>query len=150
MVFKITGILIVYSIFLFRQENINAPSHCRCEGNSPMRDEFLARRASYVENVYIWWRHHEYRTSDDVCNDYTSICCEMTVTTSWCGNHVCHSGYVCVAGSVNSLRPRQMDAISQTTFSNAFSWMKMFEFRLKFHWSLFPRVQLTIFQQWFR
>ena len=43
-----------------------------------------------------------------------------------------------------------MDAISQTTFSNAFSWIKMFEFRLKFHWSLFPGVQLTIFQQWFR
>ena len=51
---------------------------------------------------------------------------------------------------VNSLRPRKMDAISQTTFSNAFSWMKMFEFRLKFSWSLFPRVQLTIFHQWFR
>ena len=43
-----------------------------------------------------------------------------------------------------------MDAISQMTFSNAFSSMKMFEFRLKFHWSLFPRVQLTIFQHWFR
>ena len=41
---------------------------------------------------------------------------------------------------VNTLRPRKMYAISQTTFSNAFSWMKMFEFRLKFHWSLFPRV----------
>ena len=52
--------------------------------------------------------------------------------------------------SVNTLRPRQMDAISQTTFSNAFSWMKMLKFWLKFHWSLFPRVQLTIFQQWFR
>ena len=51
---------------------------------------------------------------------------------------------------VNTLRPRQMDAISQTTYSSAFSWMKMFEFRLKFHWSLFPRIQLTIFQQWFR
>ena len=51
---------------------------------------------------------------------------------------------------LNTLRPRQMDAISQTTFSNAFSWMKMFEFRLKFHWSLFPRVKLTIFQHWFR
>ena len=50
----------------------------------------------------------------------------------------------------NTLRPRQMDAISQTTFSSAFSWMKMFEFRLKFHWSLFLRVQLTIFQHWFR
>ena len=44
----------------------------------------------------------------------------------------------------------KMDAISQTTFSSAFSWMKMFEFRLKFHWSLFLRVQLTIFNHWFR
>ena len=44
----------------------------------------------------------------------------------------------------------KIDAISQTTFSNTFSWMKIFEFRLKFHWSLFPRVRLTIFQHWFR
>ena len=44
----------------------------------------------------------------------------------------------------------KMDAISQTTLSNTFSWIKMFEFRLKFHWSLFPRVQLRIFQHWFR
>ena len=44
----------------------------------------------------------------------------------------------------------KMDAISQTTFSNAISWMKMFEFRLKFHWSLFLRFQLTIYQHWFR
>ena len=44
----------------------------------------------------------------------------------------------------------KMDAISQTTFSSAFSWMKMFEFRLKFHWRLFLRIQLTIFQHWFR
>ena len=35
-------------------------------------------------------------------------------------------------------------AIFQTTFSNAFSWMKMYEFQLRFHWSLFLRVQLTI------
>ena len=38
----------------------------------------------------------------------------------------------------------KMEAISQTTCSIAFSWMKMFEFRLKFHWSLFLRVPLTI------
>ena len=44
----------------------------------------------------------------------------------------------------------KMDAISQTTFWSAFSWMKMFEFRWKFHWSLFLKVQLTIFQHWFR
>ena len=38
----------------------------------------------------------------------------------------------------------EMNNISQTTFSNAFSSMEMFEFRLKFHWSLFPRVQFII------
>ena len=43
-----------------------------------------------------------------------------------------------------------MAAISQTTFSRTFSWMKMYEFRLRFHWSLFLRVQLTISQHWFR
>ena len=44
----------------------------------------------------------------------------------------------------------KMANIFQTTFSNAFSWMKTYEFLLKFHWSLFLRVQLTKFQQWFR
>ena len=33
----------------------------------------------------------------------------------------------------------KMDANSQTIFSNAFSWMKMFQLRLKVHWSLFPK-----------
>ena len=44
----------------------------------------------------------------------------------------------------------KMDAISQTTVSIAFSWMKMLEWRLNFHGSLFLRGQLTIFQHWFR
>ena len=29
-----------------------------CEGNSPVTSEFPAQRASNVENVSIWWRHH--------------------------------------------------------------------------------------------
>ena len=44
----------------------------------------------------------------------------------------------------------EIDAISQTTFSNAFSWMTVFGFRLKFHCNLFLRVHLTIYQHWFR
>ena len=44
----------------------------------------------------------------------------------------------------------KMATIFQMTFSNAFSWMKMYEFWLRFHWILFPRVQLTIFQHWLR
>ena len=43
----------------------------------------------------------------------------------------------------------KMAAFSQTTLSNAFSWMKILKFRLKIHWSLFLRVLLTIFQHWF-
>ena len=44
----------------------------------------------------------------------------------------------------------QMAAIFQTTFSTPFYWMKMFELRLNFHWNWFLRVQLKIFQHWFR
>ena len=44
----------------------------------------------------------------------------------------------------------KMAAICQTTFSNVFSWMKMYEFRLKFHWSLFLAFGLTISHHGFR
>ena len=46
-----------------------------------------------------------------------------------------------------TLWPRQ---ISQMTFSNAFPWKKMCEFRLRFDWSLFIVFEFTIFQHWFR
>ena len=32
-----------------------------CAGNSPVAGEFLAQKASNVENVSIWWLHHEWR-----------------------------------------------------------------------------------------
>ena len=35
-------------------------------------------------------------------------------------------------------------------YFDAFSWMKMYEFKLKFQWSLFLRVQVTIFRHWLR
>ena len=44
----------------------------------------------------------------------------------------------------------KMAAFSHTTFSKAFSWMKNYEFRFKFHWSLFLRVQFPISELWFR
>ena len=43
-----------------------------------------------------------------------------------------------------------MADIVQTTFSNAFSCKKMFEFWLKFHWSLFLGVQLAVSQHFVR
>ena len=39
-------------------------------------------------------------------------------------------------------------AISQTTFSNTFSWTNMYEFRLKFLWNLILRCELRIFRIW--
>ena len=43
----------------------------------------------------------------------------------------------------------KMAAFSQTTSLNAFSWIEIYECRIKFHWNLFLR-DLTIFQHWFR
>ena len=44
----------------------------------------------------------------------------------------------------------QMAAVSQTMFSKAFSWMKVYEFLFQLPWNVFLRFQLTIFQHWFR
>ena len=44
----------------------------------------------------------------------------------------------------------KMADIFQTTFSNAFSLLRMYQFCLRFHWSLFLMFKLTIFQHWFR
>ena len=51
---------------------------------------------------------------------------------------------------LSNLSLENMAAISQTIFSDAFSWMKSFAFWFKFYWSLFLTAQLTINQHWFR
>ena len=40
----------------------------------------------------------------------------------------------------------KMAAISQTMLANAFSWMEMCEFCLRFHWSLFPEGPINDIQ----
>ena len=52
--------------------------------------------------------------------------------------------------SLTHLGRYKMAVIPRTTFSNAFSCTKICEFWLKFHWSLFLTIQLTIFLHWFR
>ena len=44
----------------------------------------------------------------------------------------------------------KMANIFQTTFSYAFSLIKMYQIRLRFHWSMFLIFKLTIFWHWFR
>ena len=64
----------------------------------------------------------------------------------WCCLYlICRTYAVTCVFLLQPITP-PLAAFSQTTLSSAFSWMKMLEFRLKFHWSLFIRVQLTISQ----
>ena len=69
---------------------------------------------------------------------------------TWCCHATSHYQNQGWLSSLTHWGRDKMAAIFQTTFSSWFSWMKMNEFRLIFHWSLFIRVQLTIFQHWFR
>ena len=62
---------------LFRRRSKKTSKLCvtgLCAGNSPLTGEFPAQRASYAENVSIWWRHHGF--------DAMAISMWMTSATS--------------------------------------------------------------------
>ena len=62
---QITSLTIVYSTVYLRRR-LKKTSKLRvtglCEGNSPAIGEFPAQRACNAENVYSWWRHHQYQS----------------------------------------------------------------------------------------
>ena len=89
------------------------------------------------------------------CDSLTLSWYKIRILSSYCSSFCCVMEMTYTSRSIPAQLFRyqvthwgrdKMATIFQTTFSNAFSWMKMFKFRLRFHWSLFPRVQLTIFQ----
>ena len=111
-------------------------------------------------NTVVWstftWSNKVVLNNTRVSNyNLLSLCVTRTTDADWkflteraLPSWVTYRQYTCC---INTLRPRQNDRhFAQTMFSNTFSWMKMYEFRLKFHWSLFLRFQLTICQHWFR
>ena len=76
--------------------------------------------------------------------DTTSPCCFVLVCWVLLFNNRLHNVSSTFWGR------DKMAAVSQTTFSSALYWMKMYEFLLRFQWNLFFIVELTIFQHWFR
>ena len=78
------------------------------------------------------------------------LCCPLYIPELYPSHYACTCMYISCLFAVYQVLTHwgqnKMVAILQTTFSNRFSWMKMFEFWLKFH----LRVQLTISQHWFR
>ena len=122
-----------------------------CAGNSPVPGEFAAQRAvmrsfdgffdlrlnkRLSKQSWGWWFETLSCPLWRHCNDGDQITVPYIYGTC--------------TYMVNSFPLGKMAVFSQTTYSIALSWMKMYEFRLRFHWNLFPRVQLTISQHWFR
>ena len=116
-------------------------------------------------NLVIWSYSHIFQGVNVWMTGGANYCdliytlLDQMIAPSWPSDaHLCHQTWLLFSFNKAPLKilflthwgRDKMAAISQTTFSNAFSWMKMYIFRLKFHWSLCPRVQLTIFQHWFR
>ena len=59
---QITSLTIVY-LTVYSRRRSKKTSKLRvtglCAGSSSLTGEFPAQRASYAENVSIWWRHHD-------------------------------------------------------------------------------------------
>ena len=74
----------------------------------------------------------------------------ISLTYLLCVLHICNIAFQRYFRRLTHWGRDKLAAASQTTFSNAFSWVKMYEFWLKFHWSLFLGDQSIIFHHWFR
>ena len=120
-----------------------------CVGNSPVTGEFPSQRpVTYSFDVFFdlrlnkwlskqllgWWFETSSCSLWRHCNNLFSVPSVNILDEIKSHCVLTHWGW------------DKMAAISQTAFSSAFSWMKIYKFGLKFHWNLFLRVQLTIFQ----
>ena len=131
---QITGVLIVCSTDCSCADQ---RKHQRSASLSFMRvtGGFPSQRASNAENVSFWWRHHVVFCWGLVQDDFTHILQDYIIDTGT---------------SMPLKRPRQNGRHFADDILSTFSGMKMYDFQLKFHWQLFPRVQSMIFQHWFR
>ena len=107
----------------------------KCTWKDRLRNggHFVRGKKSWSSHIwYHWWLSYIYiyNMYNIGFGDRLRQCCQVTV-------------------SVQARLTHWGRDISQI-FSNAFSWIKIYEFRLRFHWSVFSGVQLTICQHWFR
>ena len=116
------------------KENIKAPRHWPLCGEFTGTGEFPAQMASNAENVSIWWRHHVSSVNDDLRPIYAQGICYHDKRQQWYSLHLCRRAHLKFLSRSYHIQHIE-DAILQMTFSNAFYWTKMYEFRLRFHWS---------------
>ena len=120
----------------------------RCRAKPPATNHYNICVTSYTLCSKAFETKYKYFLSRKCISKFKAVCKAITC------NNVLWLSTGSLATNFSDILTHwgrdKMDAISQTTSSSAFSWMKMFEFWLKFQWSLFLRAQLTIFQHWFR
>ena len=136
-----------------------------CVGNSPVTGEFPSQRPvtrsfgvfcdlrvnkCLSKQSWGWWFHTPSRSLWRHCND--SFVCRFYLYVNDSNNAV--HDFVSVIKLWNDMLTHwgrdKMTAFWQTTFSNAFSWMKKYVYRSKCYRNLFLWVQLTICRHLFR
>ena len=88
--------------------------------------------------------HKQFVTPTHTLHSISSVSSKSDLSTSFIVAVPYAIGNVILDQNLTQWGQDEIDNISQTTFSDVFSSMKMFEFRLTFHLSLFVQVQLTI------
>ena len=150
-----------------------------CAGNSPVPGDFPAQRPvtrsfdvffnlclnkRLSKQSWGWWFEMISCPLWRHCNDSWQLCLNVKIYGTRCPWMMLNLDYwdsfedmnviTLSCPNLNEGLPHlplnKMAAILQTTYSSAFSWMKILEVQLKFHWNLFLMVKLIISQCWFR
>ena len=94
---------------------------------------------------YFMWVHYERLHNYNKAKHNKTVCIFLGIyCTSMKWVIIDDLRFIDVQTSLSDWSRDKMVAISQTTFPNAFPWMKMHEFRLRFHWSLFLRSNIYV------
>ena len=146
------------------RETSNSTLLALCEGNSPVSGDFPAQRVSNAKKAYILslrqltvppvttklsnWQSFGF--SDISLNKYWFGRDAMMFMPRLYNDRDKTNHNIQQTTSITHPSRDKIATISQTTFSKAFSWMKMYENSVRFHWYLFIRFEPTISQHWFR
>ena len=156
------------------KENIKAPRHWPLCGEFTGTGEFPAQRASYAENVSIWWRHHETKTIQ-VCwrqrrlslwrpplSLVKMIKAVIMIILQFSGEHQytqCITLGRFAEKRIKTLTHCGLNKMAFTDFTKKRFYRGLFQMHLRnykpgvlsnFLWSLFPGDYLTINRHWFR
>ena len=124
-----------------------------CAGNSPVTGKFPQQRPVTQSFVVLC----DLRLKNGCVNNRDAgdlrrhrAHCDVIVMDHFDSN--CHDQFQFEEREtkLSHLHLDKMAAILAEDILKCISWMKIIEFRFEFHWNLFPGVQLTISQHWFR